>query len=59
MFLILHQIVFLTEDYFLKNPKAYDQANLMIKDGAKIIDVGGDQQDQDQKQLMKKMNGKE
>ena len=28
--------------YFLKNQKAYDQASLMISDGATIIDVGGE-----------------
>ena len=30
------------EVYFLKKSKAYDQANLMINDGATIIDVGGE-----------------
>ena len=28
--------------YFLMDPKAYDQAKLMIKSGATIVDVGGE-----------------
>ena len=39
---------------FFDESKAYDQANLMIKSGATIIDVGGSQLDQAQKLINEK-----
>ena len=39
---------------FNNNKKAFKQISYMIESGAKIIDVGGSQQDQVQKQLIQK-----
>ena len=42
---------------FFNESKAYDQADLMIKSGATIIDVGGESTRPGSKLLMKKKNG--
>ena len=44
---------------FNNNKKALKQISYMIESGAKIIDIGGSQHDQGQKQLIQAKNGKE
>ena len=42
---------------FNNGAKSFKHIAKMIKDGASIIDIGGDQQDLVQKQLIKTLNG--